>query len=111
MSHSEVTSEAKSAAVVEGKRKVAFATHAQNWVMGLLVVALLLVAQPFTIDIFGIGVYVLAAAVFLQIAVSNVAPTAGVRKTITKSLIILAIIAALFAISILVTPILVEMGR
>ena len=93
------------------KKKVAFATRAQNWVLGLLVVALLLVAQPFTIDIFGIGVYLLAIAVFLQIAVSNVAPSAGVRKTITKSLIILAIIAILFVFSIWVTPILVEMGR
>ena len=93
------------------KRKVAFATRAQNWVLGLLVVALLLVAQPFTIDIFGIGVYVLAIAVFLQIAVSNVAPNAGIRKTITKSVIILAIIAILFVFSIWVTPILVEMGR
>ena len=93
------------------KKKVAFATRAQNWVLGLLVVALLLVAQPFTIDIFGIGVYLLAIAVFLQIAVSNVAPSAGVRKTITKSLIILAIIAILFVFSLWVTPILVEMGR
>jgi type IV secretory pathway TrbD component len=93
------------------KKKVAFATRAQNWVLGLLVVALLLVAQPFTIDIFGIGVYLLAIAVFLQIAVSNVAPSAGVRKTITKSLVILAIIAILFVFSIWVTPILVEMGR
>lgn len=106
MSHSETLDP-----VVEEKRKVAFATRAQNWVMVLLIVALLLVAQPFTIDIFGIGVYVLAIAVFLQIAVSNVVPTAGVRKTITKSVIILAIIAVLFVFSIWVTPILVEMGR
>jgi len=53
----------------------------------------------------------LAIAVFLQIGVSNVTPTAGARKTITKTLIILAVIAVLFLFSIWVTPMLVEMGR
>lgn len=97
--------------VVLDKQKAPFATRAQNWVMVLLVVSLLLVAQPFSIDIFGIAVYLLAIAVFLQIGVSNVTPTAGARKTITKTLIILAVIAVLFLFSIWVTPMLVEMGR
>ena len=93
------------------KQKVGFATRAQNWVLGLLVVTLLMVAQPFSIQIYGYGVYLLAIAVFLQIAVSNVAPSAGLRKTITKSIIILAIVAAIFGFSIWVTPMLVAMGR
>ena len=93
------------------KQKVGFATRAQNWVLGLLVITLLMVAQPFSIQIYGYGVYLLAIAVFLQIAVSNVAPSAGVRKTITKSIIILAIVAAIFGFSIWVTPMLVAMGR
>jgi len=97
--------------VVLEKQKTPFATRAQNWVMVLLIISLLLVAQPFSIDIFGIAVYLLAIAVFLQIGVSNVTPTAGARKTITKTLIILAVIAVLFLFSIWVTPMLVEMGR
>ena len=93
------------------KRKTPFATHAQNWVLGFLILSMLLVAQPFSIEIFGYGVYLLAIAVFLQIGVSNVAPSAGARKTITKTLIILAVIAVIFAFSIWVTPMLVQMGR
>jgi len=103
--------EQATAPVVREKQKTPFATRAQNWVMVLLIISLLLVAQPFSIDIFGIAVYLLAIAVFLQIGVSNVTPTAGARKTITKTLIILAVIAVLFLFSIWVTPMLVEMGR
>ena len=40
--------------MVNEKQKTPFATRAQNWVMVLLVISLLLVAQPFSIDIFGL---------------------------------------------------------
>ncbi len=92
--------------VEKGKSKVAFARRAQNWVMVFLILSLLCVAQPFSLQLFGYGIFLLGIAVFLQIAVSNVTPTAGVRATVDKSVII-----AIFAISIWVTPILVEMGR
>lgn len=96
---------------VPTKKKVAFARRSQNWVMVFLIVSLLCVAQPFSLQLYGYGIFMLGLAVFLQIAVSNVTPTAGARATIIKSLIIIAIIIAIFALSIWVTPILVEMGR
>jgi len=97
--------------VEKGKSKVAFARRAQNWVMVFLIVSFLCVAQPFSLQLFGYGIFLLGIAVFLQIAVSNVTPTAGVRATVVKSVIIIAVIIAIFAFSIWVTPILVEMGR
>jgi hypothetical protein len=93
------------------KRKTPFAARAQNIVLALLVLCMLLVAQPFSLDLYGYGVYALAIVVFLQIAVSNVAANSGVGKTIRKSVIIIAVIAILFAFSIWVTPILVGLGR
>ena len=93
------------------KQKLPFAAIAQNVVIALLIVSLLMVAQPISIEIFGIGIYALAASVFLQIAVSNVAPTAGFTKTITKSLVIIAITVLIFVFSILITPTLVTLGR
>ena len=97
--------------VDKGKSKVAFARRAQNWVMAFLIISLLCVAQPFSLQLYGYGIFLLGIAVFLQIAVSNVTPTAGVRATVVKSVIIIAVIIAIFAFSIWVTPILVEMGR
>lgn len=92
-------------------RKLPFATIAQNVVIGLLIVSLLMVAQPFSINIFGYGIYALAASVFLQIAVSNVSPTAGFKRTLIKSLIIIAITVLIFIFSIWITPTLVALGR
>ena len=92
-------------------RKSPFATIAQNVVIGLLIVSLLMVAQPFSIKIFGYGIYALAASVFLQIAVSNVSPAAGFKRTLIKSLIIIAITVLIFIFSIWITPTLVALGR
>ncbi len=85
----------------------AFAQRAQNVVIGLLIASLILVAQQFSQPLYKFGVIALLVMVPLQIAVSNVAPTAGVRKTVTKSLIILTIVAVIIVFSILVTPFLV----
>ena len=85
----------------------AFAQRAQNVVIALLIVSLVLVAQQFSQPLYKFGVLALLVMVPVQIAVSNVAPTAGLRKTLTKSLIILAIVAAIIVFSILVTPFLV----
>ena len=62
--------------VEEGKSKVAFARRAQNWVMAFLIISLVCVAQPFSLQLYGYGIFLLGIAVFLQIAVSNVTPTA-----------------------------------
>jgi hypothetical protein len=91
--------------------KAAFAQRAQNVVMALLIVSLLMVAQGFSLQVTQWGVGLLVIMVFLQIAVSNVAPSAGPAKTIRKSVIIVLITLAIFAFSIWVTPYLVALGR
>jgi hypothetical protein len=90
---------------------VAFAQRAQNAVMVLLIVSLVMVAQQFSQVVYKFGAVTLFVSVFLQIAVSNVAPSAGLRKTLTKSAIILGIIALIFLFSIWITPTLVGLGQ
>lgn len=93
------------------ERRKPFATRAQNVVIVFLVLTMIMIAQPYNITIYGWGIYLLAVAVFLQIAVSNVNPLAGVWATVKKSLIIFGVIFLLFAFSIWVTPSLVALGR
>jgi MFS-type transporter involved in bile tolerance (Atg22 family) len=93
------------------KAPVAFAQRAQNIVMGWLVVSLVMVAQQFSQAVYKAGAVSLFVTVFLQIAVSNVAPTAGRRKTFTKSATILGIIVLIFLFSIWITPTLVGLGQ
>ena len=90
---------------------VAFAQRAQNVVMVLLVTSLVMVAQQFSQAVYKFGAVSLFVVVFLQIAVSNVAPTSGRRKTLTKSAIILGIIVLIFIFSIWITPTLVGLGQ
>lgn len=85
----------------------AFAERAQNVVIGLLIASLIMVAQQFSQPLYKFGVLALMFMVPLQIGVSNVAPTSGVRKTVTKTLIIVSIVALIIVFSILVTPFLV----
>jgi hypothetical protein len=47
----------------------------------------------------------------LQVALGNINPDWDAKKTIRKTLVILLIIAVIFAFSIFVTPYLVELGR
>jgi MFS-type transporter involved in bile tolerance (Atg22 family) len=89
----------------------AFAQRAQNVVMTLLVISLVMVAQQFSQALYKAGAVSLFFVVFLQIAVSNVTPTAGRRKTLTKSAIILGIIVLIFLFSIWITPTLVGLGQ
>jgi hypothetical protein len=93
------------------KTPIAFAQKAQNVVMVLLIISLVLVAQQFSNALYKFGVMSLFVVVLLQIAVSNVAPTAGLRKTLTKSAIILGIVVLIFAFSIWITPWLVGLGQ
>jgi hypothetical protein len=97
--------------VAPKKKQIPFAARAQNFVITFLVVTMVMIAQPYNITIYGLGIYLLALAVFLQIAVSNVNPLSGVGGTIKKSAIIFFVIIVLFAFSIWITPTLVALGR
>jgi len=90
--------------------KAAFAQRAQNVVMALLMVSLVLTAQGFSLVVSQIGIIALGLTVPLQIAVSNVDPKANVKSTIRKSIVILLVVAAIFVFSIWITPILVGLG-
>lgn len=92
-------------------RPAPFAQRAQDVVITLLVASLVLLAQPFSTLLYRAGFLLLFVSVLVQMAVSNVTPAAGLRRTVTKSLVIFAIIAVIFALSIWVAPFLVGLGQ
>jgi hypothetical protein len=92
-------------------RKLPFATRVQRLNIYLLLIALLMLAQQFTYTIYLWGFRLLFVVVTLQVALGNINPDWDAKKTIRKTLVILLIIAVIFAFSIFVTPYLVELGR
>jgi hypothetical protein len=92
-------------------RKLPFATRAQRLNIYFLLIALVMLAQQFTYTIYLWGFRLLFVVVTLQVALGNINPDWDAKKTIRKTLVILLIIAVIFAFSIFVTPYLVELGR
>ena len=92
-------------------RKLPFATRAQRLNIYLLLISLLMLAQQFTYTIYVWGFRLLFVVVTLQVALGNINPDWGFKKSAKKTLVILLIIALIFAFSVFVTPYLVELGR
>jgi hypothetical protein len=88
-----------------------FAARAQRINIYLLIVALLMLAQQFTYTVYVWGFRLLFVVVTLQVALGNINPEWDGKKTLRKTLVILLIIAIIFAFSIFVTPYLIELGR
>ncbi len=97
-------------AVITNK-KLPFATRAQRLNIYLLIIALLMLAQQFTYTIYVWGFRLLFVVVTLQVALGNINSEWGFKKSARKTLVILLIIALIFAFSVFVTPYLVELGR
>lgn len=92
-------------------RKLPFATRAQRLNIYLLLISLLMLAQQFTYTIYVWGFRLLFVVVTLQVALGNINPEWDFKKSARKTLVILLIIALIFAFSVFVTPYLVELGR
>lgn len=93
------------------QKKIPFAERAESLLMISILVGIALVAQPFSVIVFRIGLVVLVAATLLQIAVGNVPKHLDAGPSIVRIVIILAIVAAMFGLGILLVPYFAQLGR
>ena len=86
-----------------------------EWARRIVIVAMLLaivmIAQKISIDIYRYGLLLLVGATLLQIAVGNVPDGSSAVRAVFVIVLILGIIAALFTLSIFLVPVLSELGR
>lgn len=92
-------------------QKETFAARAQRLNIYLLLTSLFLLAQQFSYSVYVWGFRLLSVTVILQIALGNINPDWGFKKSLKKTMIILLIIFLIFIFSIFVTPYLIELGR
>jgi hypothetical protein len=76
-----------------------------------MVISIVLIAQQWVQELYKAGIVLLFVSVLLNMAVSNVPHHHGVRRTLTLSAIFFAIVALVFAVSILIVPVLYQLGR
>ncbi len=91
--------------------KTTFPERAERVLIGGMLVGIVLLMQRFSLDLYKAGLSVLVVSTLLQIAVGNIPKAGGVAASLVRILVIVAVIAVIFAIGVLVVPTLSRLGR
>ena len=92
-------------------RKRPFASVMHLALVILLLVSFVLITQQQSRSLYQIGFMLLVASTFVQIVFGNVPPSANFKRSMKFLGVGLTIITAVFALGIIVTPLLVNLGR
>jgi hypothetical protein len=94
-----------------GNRKQPFASVMHLALVILLLVSFALITQQRSRTLYQIGFMLLVSSTFVQIVFGNVPPSANFQRSMKFLGVGLTIITAVFALGIIVTPFLVNLGR
>jgi hypothetical protein len=94
-----------------GNRKQPFASVMHLALVILLLVSFVLITQQRSRTLYQIGFMLLVSSTFVQIVFGNVPPSANFKRSMKFLGVGLTIITAVFALGIIVTPFLVNLGR
>ena len=94
-----------------GNRKQSFASVMHLALVILLLVSFVLITQQQSRSLYQIGFMLLVSSTFVQIVFGNVPPSANFKRSMKFLGVGLTIITAVFALGIIVTPFLVNLGR
>ena len=88
-----------------------FASGVQLLLVILMLLSILLLGQSFNLQYYKIGLILMVVTSLSQIAFGNIAPEADFSKSMRYYLFYVGLIAALFILSIVITPYLISLGR
>jgi CBS domain containing-hemolysin-like protein len=88
-----------------------FASRMHVALVVLMLVSFGLIAQQTYKAVYQLGFVLLVASTFVQIVFGNIAPATGFASSMRQLALGLAIIAAIFGLGVLLTPLLVNLGR
>ena len=92
-------------------KKKPFAARIQSANIIVLLCSFALIAQTRVKELYIVGIVVIMISAILQIAFGNIRPDLDFKDSIKNILKILLIVLVVFAVSILLAPYLVRMGR
>ncbi len=96
---------------MEGKSRNAFAARMHLALVMAMLVSFLLIAQQWNKLCYQIGLALLIASALIQVVFGNVAPETGLARSMKQLGLGLVVVAAVFGVGILLTPVLVNLGR
>lgn len=88
-----------------------FAARVQLLLVVLMFSSIVLLSQRFTLQLYKIGLVVMGVTALSQIAFGNINSSTNFGGSMRQYLLYMTIIAAIFGLSILITPTLVSLGR
>jgi galactokinase len=91
--------------------RLSFPERAERALIVALLLAIVMVAQRYSIQIYRYGLLLLVGATLLQIAVGNLPKDAGLGRSLALIVAILCAVAAVFGTGVLLTPFLSQLGR
>ena len=94
-----------------GNRKQPFASVVHLALVILLLVSFVLITQQKSRNLYQVGFILLVASTFVQIVFGNVPPETNFTRSMKFLGLGLTIITAVFALGIIITPLLVNLGR
>ena len=97
------------AAPVRGR--LPFAARVQGALIVVMLLGMVLIGQRANKDLYQIGLPILVIAAFLQIAFGNIPPRSGFATSMKLLVLTWAIVAAVFALGIILAPHLIDLGR
>jgi hypothetical protein len=93
------------------RRPLPFAARFQAILIVVMFAAFVLILQQGNKALYQLGLPVLVVAAFLQIAFGNIPPATGFAKSMRLLILTWGIVAVLVAVSIYLTPSLIQLGR
>lgn len=91
--------------------RATFPERAERVLIAGMVLGMALILQRFSLPVFQAGLAILVVSTLLQIAVGNIPKTGSVAGSLVRIALILGVVAAIFALGILLVPALSHLGR
>lgn len=88
-----------------------FASIVQLLLVFVMLASIIMIGQQFQIGIYQIGLLVLIASALLQVIFGNIPPNANLAKSLRMFLIFGVVIVIIFVLSILLVPLMVQLGK
>lgn len=92
-------------------RGLSFAEGLERVMIVILLLAIVMIAQQVSIEVYRYGLLLLIGGTILQIAVGNLPKDAGPLRSLMFIAMVLTIVAAVFGLGILLVPVLSQLGR
>jgi hypothetical protein len=96
---------------MDGKPRKAFAARMHLALVVAMLLSFLLIAQQRSKVGYKAGLALLIASALVQVVFGNVAPEAGFARSLKQLVLGLVVVAAVFGLGVLLTPVLVNLGR